>query len=439
MTTNKNNLKAANRTKIDVVIVLLSASTSHFEYNWIPITDIYRIIKFKNKVKSNRAIRNQVDFLVAQGIAEYLHNRKDVRIKETPGLAIKLFYLLEETPAEAFPYYVWEWQFLYRGAYQLGSLKAFMEQVSRGYGRGSMDREGLFTRVFAAFGVVNQTLNAPFFKEIGRKLLFWLLFQRAREEAQRKKEHPNLTLESYFNSNFLDYLCKRIAIVAKNLLSDDMDFAFREVSALIEEEIRKFPELWEIIHNLFFADSETDEIRACLLTSPSAMRLILNYRAHSIGKLTMLSLVSVSNGYSIDNIIDEFMGASYSRGEQKKISVVLGGILGSTGVYQQDELNRFSNILDKTYHKPPYELEEDQEFRAMRLELWIKGILRHNEYLNVLEMEQKSPMLIAMRALQHVDIIDDESNAGSPFYNETFKTPRSVYRPYEIDQLIGHR
>jgi len=435
MARGKTDKRIANRTKLDIVIVLLSASTSHFDKvrNRISIEDVYRIIKLKNGFKSNRPIRDQIDLLVAQGIAEYVDNKRNVRIKATSGLAIKLFNLLEETPDEAFPYMSWEQEFLYRGAYQIAYISDMIKVAKKYFGNVGFDREGLFTRVFMTFSSVTKTIDSGSLdlKDLGREMVTHLMFLLAKEEALGEKLH-----EIPWGSQFLSNIISGSHVDKEEILTDEGG-ARATYTRYFKDEIKKFPGIWEILYNLFFPETEHQDIIQCLSKSPTALRTVMNYQSFPIEKLFKMSLFSVTNWQNMDGIIDEFIGPFYGS-ERKKVVIALRGMLGSTGYFQNNEIDRFCEPLEKDFNRKWYELNEDQDFQSVWLEISIKGVVRHNQFLNLTGHETKSPMLLSLQAYQQIDFINNPYIDRSPFDDRVFRSPQSVYAPYEIDKLINH-
>lgn len=434
MVRGKNNRRITNRTKLDIVIVLLSASTPHFDEkrNRISIGDVYRIIRFKNGIKSNRPIRDQIDFLVAQGIAEYMDNKRNVRIKKGSGQATRLFNLIEETPDEAFPYMFWEENFLYRGAYQMDILTHLMKEAKKNNDGYSFNRETMFTRVFMQFAPVSDSIDHEFLKEIGREMTAHIMFLLAKESALNKKEN-SISGDSLFLSNIVNGL-----YIAKEEILEDEEGARMGYTGYFKEEIKKFKGVWDIVHNLFFPDIEHHDLTEYLKRSPTALRTVLNYRKAPIEKLFKMSLFSTIAPQNIDGIIKEFTGPWYNN-ERKKVLIVLRGILGSTGYFQNDEIDRFCKALGRDPNRKWREIEGDQDFQASWLEIRIKGIIRHNHLLNLTGHKTKSPMLLALSSYHYIDSIDSQYDEDTAFSSMLFRSVQSVYAPHEIDKLINYR
>ena len=422
MNNKKPGKGTINRTKLDIVIVLLSVSTGHGDktLNRIAIGDIYRIIRLKNGIKSNRPIRDQIEFLIAQGIAEYTDNKKNVRIKATSGLAMRLFSLLEETPDEAFPYYKWEDEFLYRGAYQMRFIGDLFKTAKGARPDLSYTRETIFTAVFMNFSSVTNSIDHAFLKDTGRDMLFQMLFQLAKEGTTKP-------VGGY--SNFLPDLIENLHINKDELAADEEGIRISAIK-YFSGEIRKSPDLFSIIHNIFFPESEREEIIACLRRSPAAMRTILNYKKFSAAKLYNMSLFAIFNGMSTDDIINEVL---WFHGEGKKSIIVLRGVLEIAGYFEKNEIDRFCDALEKKFH----DKRDVQEFEAVRLELSIKGTVRYNTARKFNGHDLKSPMLILLSAYQHMDYTDGVySTREPPFYQITFTSPQSAYSLNDIDDLF---
>lgn len=422
-----------NRTKIDIVILLLSASTSHFhDGNFISLGRIYQLIRHKDGIKSNRAIRDQVDMLMAQGIAEYIHNRKDVRIKAGSGLAKRLSDLIMETPDNAFPYGEWEYEFLYRGAYQFEHHT--LAALAGGYNEHTwpyrLDRNEVFGKMLN-FSVVNDSIDRAFLKRLGRDMAFRTLYLCARENALTNKG-------VYFSDRGGSFL-NNIALKMKLdpiALRQDPESEYSSAVEQIKAEFEKYPYLDDVLHEMFIPEPEYDAVIKILVSSDLSKKLLFNYEEHSVGKLSALSITTILRG-GVDHIIGDFTSTWYEQ-ERKKSEIVLKGIIGSTGLYTDSEIQRFSGALENL---PSYSENEpgQQEFNAVCLELSIKGAIRQNEYYPERGKKMNSPMLTALQAYEHVDSVENGHGRGTVLGMEkNYCGPRSVYAFYEIDQLIGH-